>query len=236
MKSRLSLVGGCSVLFAALAAPVSAATITYSNTVGSSIGLDPTDGCGGGVVGCFSFSAGNSIQITSGTASGFTGGIGGQFGVGAISAFGGVETTGVNGIGVLTIFDGSTVLTADLTWVDIATYGVAGSLNAFGSANLSHISYGGTNGDLVALANSGAGTQTATFQFASPTSLTNLFTTSTAVSRTSFSGSISTVPVPAAIWLLGSALLGLAGAARHTLNDTEISMSTAPSGASRFST
>ena len=220
MKSIFSLAGVCTVLFAALAAPVSAATITYANTVGSSIGLDPTDGCGGGVVGCFSFSSGNSIQITSGTASGFTGGISGQFGVGAInsaiSSLGLTESAGVNGNGVLTIFDGSAVLTADLTWVNIATFGIAGSLNAFGSANLRHISYSGTNGDLVALANTGAGTQTATFQFTSPTSLTNLFTTSTSVASTSFSGSISTVPVPAAVWLLGPALLGLAGAARRS--------------------
>jgi len=222
MKSIFSLAGVCTVLFAALAAPVSAATINYANTVDSSIWLDPYDRCGGGlgVVGCFSFSPGNSIQITSGTASGFTGGISGQFGVGAINSainsLGVTESAGVNGNGVLTIFDGSAVLTADLTWVNIATFGIAGSLNALGSANLRHISYSGMNGDLVALANTGAGTQTATFQFTSPTSLTNLFTTSTSVASTSFSGSISTVPVPAAVWLLGSALLGLAGAARRS--------------------
>ena len=194
----------------------SAATIDYSNTSGSSVNLDPTDGCGGiGTVGCFSFSTGNSIQITSGTALGFSGGISGIFGVGAITTGGILETANVSGTGSLNIFDGSQTLTADLIWIDIASLNVAGVLNTLGSANLTNVVYAGVNGDLLALSNAGAGTNTATFQFTSPTSLTNLFTTATATTSTSFSGSITPVPVPAAVWLFGSGLLGLVGIARR---------------------
>ncbi len=206
----------CACALAVFVTPATAVTINYSNTSGSSVDLDPTDGCGGiGSIGCFSFSAGNSIQITSGTASGFTGGISGIFGVGTITPSGPVESANASGTGNLSIFDGSQLLTADLNWIDIATFGTAGILNTTGSANLTNIVYAGTNGDLLALSNVGTGIQTATFQFTSPTSLTNLFTTATATTSTSFSGSITPVPIPAAVWLFGSGLIGLVGVARR---------------------
>jgi hypothetical protein len=208
----------CGSLFFSILAPVSAATIDYSNTADSSVDLDPTDGCGGGVVGCFSFSSGNSLVITSGSASGFHGGISNTFGVGTITSTttpqGPLETASVSGTGLLTIFDGSFTLTADLNWIDIATFGTAGSLNTLGTGNLSNIVYSGSNIDLLALANAGSGIQTATFQFSTPTSLTDLFTTSSSTTSTSFSGSISTVPIPASVWLFGSGILGLAGVRR----------------------
>jgi hypothetical protein len=204
----------CACTFAALALPTTAATMNYSSTPGSTVNLNPTDGCGGGIVGCFSFTTGNNIQITSGTALGFNGGITGTFGVGAITPSGSVESANVTGTGLLSIFDGSQTLTADLTWIDIATFGTAGNLNTVGSANLSNIVYGGVNADLLALASVGTGINTASFQLTSPTSLTNLFTTSTTVTSTSFSGSITAVPVPAAIWLFGSGLLGIIGIGR----------------------
>ena len=215
MKTITLLATICAGIIVSYAAPAAAVTIDYSNTSGSSVNLDPTDGCGGsGTVGCFSFSPGNSIQITSGTANGFAGGISGTFGVGTITSAGSVETAMVSGTGVLSIFDGVFTLTADLDWVDIATFGTAGNFNSTGTANLSNIVYGGTNGDLAALLNAGSGVNTATFQFTTPTSLTELFTTNTAVTSTSFSGSITptVVPVPAAVWLFGSGLLGLIGA------------------------
>ena len=213
-----SLLSGaiCACAITAFTMPAAAVTIDYSNTSGSSINLDPTDNCGGsGTVGCFSFSSGNNIVITSGTASGFSGGISGLFGVGAITTSGLQETANVNGTGSLSIFDGGQILTADLSWVDIASFATAGVLNTLGTANLSNIVYGGSNGDLVALFNAGTGTQTATFQFTSPTSLTDLFTTSTTVTSTSFSGSIASIPIPATVWLFGSGLLGLVGMARR---------------------
>lgn len=214
---RLALLGAvCACALTAFATSVTAVTIDYSNTDGSSINLDPTDNCGvSGSIGCFSFSSGNSIQITSGTAGGFNGGITGAFGVGLINSSGPLESANVSGTGVLSIFDGFETLSADLNWIDIATFGTAGSLNTTGSANLTNISYVGTNGDLLALANAGDGINTASFQFTSPTSLTDLFTTRTSVTSTSFSGSITPVPIPAAIWLFGSGLLGMIGIARR---------------------
>ena len=206
----------CACALSVFVTPAMAVTINYSNTSGSSINLDPTDDCGvSGSIGCFSFSAGNSIQITSGSALGFSGGITGTYGVGAITSSGSLETANIIGTGMLNIFDGSKTLTADLNWIDIATFGTAGSLNTTGAANLSNIVYSGVNVDLVALASLGGGTSTASFQFTSPTTLTDLFTTSTTVTSTSFSGSITAVPVPAAIWLFGSGLLGLVGVARR---------------------
>lgn len=208
----------CGGLLFSVLAPVSAATIDYSNTTGSSVNLDPTDGCGGGAVGCFYFTSGNNLEVTSGTASGLLGSVSGNFGVETITTTttpqGPLETAAVSGTGNLNIFDGSFTLTADLNWVDIATFGTAGSLNTLGTANLSNILYSGSNIDLLALANAGSGTQTATFQFSSPTSLTDLFTNSLSITSTSFSGSISAVPVPASIWLFGTGVLGLAGFTR----------------------
>jgi hypothetical protein len=212
----------CGGLFLPLAAPASAATIDYSNTVNSSVNLDPTDGCGGGVVGCFSFTSGNNMIITSGSAAGFLGSVSGLFGVGSITTTstpqGPLETANVNSTGgQLSIFDGFFTLRADLSWVDIASFGTAGSLNTLGTANLSNIVYSGSDIDLLALASGGSGVQTATFQFPSPTSLTELFTNRSSITSTSFSGSISPVPIPAAVWLFGSGLLGVLGLARKKI-------------------
>jgi hypothetical protein len=126
-----------------------------------------------------------------------------------------VQTASVNGTGTLTIIDGSFTLTADLVWVDIFSIGTAGGANINGTANLSNIAYGGSNADLLALFNGGSGIQTMTYQFTTPQSLTQLFTTSSSVTSTSFSGNITPVPVPAAVWLFGSGLLGLVGIARR---------------------
>ena len=208
----------CACALLVLASPVTAATINYSSTANSQVDLDPTDNCGGaGTVGCFDFSPGTNLEISSGTAIGLAGSITGTFGVGTITP-GFLESANVTGTGTLTILDGLTPLTANLDWLNINTVGVAGILNISGNVNLTSITYGGTDADLLALANAGSGIQTATFQFTSPQSLTDLFETSSTVSSTSFSGSISAVPVPAAIWLFGSGLLGLVGIARRKLS------------------
>jgi len=209
-------------LMALFAAPVAAVTIDYSSISSppSYVLFDPADngsgGCAGaGTVGCFSFNPITNIEIDSGTAAGSSGAIGGTFGVGAISDFGAYQTAAVSGAGTLSITDATGVLNADLVWLDIATLGIGGIVNTQGIANLSNISYTGTNADLVALGNAPAGIQTATFQFTGVTSLTQLFTTNTGTTQTSFSGSITAVPVPAAVWLFGSGLLGMVGVARR---------------------
>lgn len=188
----------------------------YANSTGSTINFDPSNGCAtGGTVGCFSFSSvSNNMNITSGTANGLSGAINGSFGVGAISTAGGVETAAVTSTnGMLTINDSGNTFTADLEWVDTLTVAIIGGLNLSGAANLSNIAYSGSNGDLVALA--AGGIQTLSFQFASLTSLTELFETNSSVTSTSFSGSIQAVPLPAAAWLFGSALLGFVGISRR---------------------
>jgi hypothetical protein len=76
----------------------------------------------------------------------------------------------------------------------------------------------GSNPDLVSLACAGSGVNTAVFQFSSPVTLTQLFETNSSTTSTSFSGSIvdiTPVPVPAAVWLFGSGVLGLVGVVRR---------------------
>lgn len=205
-----------------------AATIDYSNTTSSTINFNPLDDCGtAGSVGCFDFTPNSSssgtttsLQITSGSASGSLGTIDGVFGVGAITSTatpaGPVETAAVSGTGTLTIIDsGSNALTADLDWIDVFSIGALGGANVQASANLSSISYSGSDTDLLALFNGGSGAQTLTYQFGTGTSLTDLFENSSTTTSTSFSGSINAVPVPAAIWLFGSGLIGLVGMSRR---------------------
>ena len=101
-----------------------------------------------------------------------------------------------------------------LTWIGsiFFSFGTSGGANFTGEANLSNIVYGGSNPDLLALFNGGSGVQTLTYQFGASKSLTDLFTDG---ESTSFSGNITPVPVPAAVWLFGSGLLGLVGIARR---------------------
>lgn len=205
----------CAFAFALFSINANAVIIDYSSSAGSAVNFNPLDSCGG-VVGCIDFSPASNITITSGTASGFSGQISGTFGVGSITTLvPGVETASVSGLGTLSIDDGSHSLTATLNWVDIFTAGVGGLINWNGAVNLSGIAYSGSNTDLLALAAAGVGTQTASFSFTLPVSLTQLFESNTVTTATSFSGSISAVPIPAAAWLFGSAMLGFAAVARR---------------------
>jgi len=228
-SSLLGFMGACA--FAVFVTPAIAVTLDYSNISGSELVFNPLDDCGGiGTVGCFEFlpwlpppsTNPPNLQITSsttGSASGLFGTISGTFGVGPITGTGfipTVETATVSGTGTLTIYDGpNPVLTAVLTLENIFTFQAGGGINFAGATNLSSIAYGGTNADLLALANAngGNGLQTVSFQFDVPTSLHDLFD-GTEETPTSFSGSISAVPIPAAVWLFGSGLLGLLGISR----------------------
>lgn len=222
MKSRVLGVF-CAFVTTLCVTPAIAITVDYSNTPGSEISFDNTDNCVSfGDVGCFNFvPIANNINITSGTATGSIGTIAGTFGVGTITPLlGGLETAPVNGTGNLTISDGTGgILAADLAWVDIFTFGVVGGINVGGSVNLSAITYtpgSSSDPDLQALANAGSGIQTTSFQFPISTSLTDLFSGNNGTTtNTSFSGSITAVPIPAAVWLFGSGLLGLVGIARR---------------------
>ncbi len=196
-----------------------ALTLTLSSTSTPSgtgeVEFDPTDPAGGGT-GSFSFipsGLANFAVDTSdgvGDSVGLQGSISGVFDIGIISnPITGVETAPVSGLGTLSISDGvSEFFTADVTFENLATIGTGGVIHTTGTANLTSLMYTGGNADLTALAAAPAGTQTVTFQFAFPTSITEL-TSGSSKTTTNFSSTISTVPIPAAAWLFGSALFGI---------------------------
>jgi hypothetical protein len=177
--------------------------IGYANTVGSTVSFD---GSGNFTVGTF--------DITSGSASGLLGNVSGGFSIGTITPIGfGASFATVSGTGLLTITDGSHVLTGNLSWVDIVQMGTIDGLNMQGTVNLTGITYDGSNADLMALAAAGSATDTLSFQFTSGVTLSSLATTA---QSSSFSGSISAVPDGGAtVALLGFGLVGIEGLRRR---------------------
>jgi hypothetical protein len=154
----------------------------------------------------------NITSVTSGTdpdTQGLLGNISGTFTIGAITTVGSLQTAPVTGTGTFSIKDElANTFSATLTWVDIYTMGAGGGLNSGGTVNLSSVSYAGVNTDLLAYIYGGI--STLTFQFIPGKSLTQLTTDGT-INSTSFSGSLAPVPVPGALGLLGSGLIGLVG-------------------------
>jgi len=171
-----------------------------------------------GATDTFSFTqpAGGNFLITNVTGGtdpqtlGLTGNISGTFTIGAITTVGPLQTAPVTGTGLFTIKDEANVtFTASLAWVDISTFFGAGGINSGGVANLMPVSYGGANTDLLAFFNNG-GTTNLTFNFSPGKTLTNL-TTGVATNSTTFSGSASAVPVPGALGLMATGLIGVVG-------------------------
>lgn len=206
-------VAGMSAAHALSVTPIQLDTtsVTDGNVV-----FDPTDV--GSFSGSFSFSTNTSgfnvevVQSTGvGDSIGLDGTLSGTFFIGPVS--GGTSafnTADVDGTGMMTIGDTvSGILTAKVTFDAIATFGSGGVIQ--GSGNMYDFSYsagtGGTNSDLSTLAAFPSASQTVTFQFKSPTSLTEL--TTVGGTSQSFSSTISAVPIPAAAWLFGSALAGI---------------------------
>jgi hypothetical protein len=159
------------------------AAINYSNTANCYIYFDGT--------GRFTFTPGvNNLVVTSGTASGLFGQLSGTYTVGAITTSGSVSSAPVTGSGTLTIYDGANTFRATVAWVDIQQVGTGGSLNVSGAANLTGVTYAGTNPDLRALASAGSGSNVLSFHFSPGISLSGL-TNSSSSCQTSFSGSFS---------------------------------------------
>ena len=119
-----------------------------------------------------------------------------------------LERAPVTGTGMLTIFDADRIpLTATVNWGSIYTFYASGALNTEGLLNMTVIAYSGENPDLKALKSAGQAVNTVTFQFAPSKSLTALTTELT--NSTSYSTTITFVPAPATVLLLGSGLVGL---------------------------
>lgn len=180
---------------------IKAVSFDYSNTVNSFISF----------AGDSTFTLGlDSFRVTTGTASGFEGDITGTFTIGTITTIGPLSMAPVTGTGTLVIDDPSGFnLTATLTWFDMQQIGTGGSLNIGGAVNLTGITYGGSNADLLALAAAGSGIDVLSFQFNPTVSLSGL---RSSANSTSFSGTIATATVPdggSTIGLLGFALFGI---------------------------
>jgi hypothetical protein len=119
--------------------------------------------------------------------------------------------------GVLSINDGSGFnLTGNVNWVEISTHNFAGGINSKLVVNVTGLSYGGSNPDLMALGQAGTGQLDLTFQFAPGRSLADL-TEGVGPYNTSFSGSLTVVPEPTstACLLLGLGALTVARIVRQ---------------------
>lgn len=153
-----------------------------------------------------------------GTSLGLKGKIDGTF---TISPFDSMYGTVTGSGGSLSIYDGANWLMADLDWTDIFVLGGLGGANVSGALNLTSIVYGGSDLDLLALKNAGAGIAVVSLQFADDSiDLSALVADGTTHSGTiSFSNTIyaDTASVPEAgstLALLGMALLGIEGLRR----------------------
>ncbi|MGH7996192.1 MAG: hypothetical protein ACREFX_07565 [Opitutaceae bacterium] len=193
----LALAAGLAVGNQALASPV---TISYSSTAGSDITFT-----GGGN---FNFTpvSGSNFQLNDGSDD--LGLITGAYKIGTISGNSApvTDTTA----GMISITDGSGVtLTADVSWVSITQNGASSALNEDGLANLTNISYSGSQADLIALAAGGNGSDVLNFTFNPSESLSKM---AAGGLSTSFSGSLSSVPDSGATAMLiglGVAALGI---------------------------
>lgn len=181
----------------------SQSTITFTNgPQGNSFGIRTVDGSPGG------------------SPAGLFGTISGSFSysVAGITTIGAVQTAALTGTGVMSIGPaGGPTLTATISGIDVFSLGSVGGLNGLNSLiNLSNVSYSGSNVALLQLKNevaAGGGIVTISYQFAKPTSLTDLAAAGCPTSTT-YSGTVSTVstvPEPGTMGMAfsGIALLGL---------------------------
>src|SRR5438477_2226888 len=138
-----------------------AITIDYSSTVNSSIHFDGANH--------FDFlPAANSFHVDSGTAAGLLGDMAGSYSIGDITTFFGVSLAPVTGAGTLVIHDGAFDLSGNLVWSTIVQLGSGDFLNVSATVNLTGITYGGVNPDLLALVTAGSGMDVLSFQFVPP--------------------------------------------------------------------
>ena len=150
----------------------------------------------------------SSGRTGSNSAVGLLGNLGGTFTIGAISS--GVAT--VTGSGPLSITDGANLFAGSVQWLQLHQTATSGNLNLSGVVNVTGITYGGSNQDLMELAAPGSASAVLSFSFASPGySLAQLASTTV---TTSYNGDLHTsrsVPDGGATLLILGAALGLCG-------------------------
>jgi hypothetical protein len=215
MRKLIAVVLGLSLFL--LAGTSFASTLNFNSVVNSRISFT-------GSGDTFTFSSGMGgyhFQITSADSAndtdtvGLFGHITGTFKIGQITTiatpFGQAQGAPVSGSGTFDIKDEAGVLfSSQIAWNDIGTLGPTGGLNGQQVVNITNISYSGLNSDLLLLKNDGLVTSVLTFQFLPARNLSAL-TTDGRTYSTSFSGSLMAAPIPGALLLLGSGLIGLAG-------------------------
>lgn len=155
----------------------------------------------------------SSGRTGSNSAVGLLGNLGGTFTLGAISS----GVAAVTGSGPLTITDGANLFAGNVQWLQIHQAATSGNLNLSGVVNVTGITYGGSNQDLMELAAPGSASAVLSFSFASPGySLTQLASTPV---TTSYNGDLHpsrSVPEGGSTLLILGAVLGQAGLAlRH---------------------
>jgi len=152
----------------------------------------------------------NDPSYTSGSAVGLQGDLDGTFTIGTISTDGTTESAPVSGLGTFSIVDSlGFVLTADLSWVSISSNGSTAGTNLSGDVNLANFQYAGSNPDLVTVAGHKGGVISSSFQFWSPTSLTDLTADNYQANISQWSASVATAPEPGTLFLAGLGLAGL---------------------------
>jgi hypothetical protein len=141
---------------------------------------------------------------------GLDGTISGAFTIGAITTTGPYQSASVSGSGTLSIDDGlGNLFTATISWSGITTFstpfGGFGAINPSALANLTGISYGGTNSDLLAIAAHEAAAIGVVFDLPGGMGLDDLTTDGTTTS-VGFDGNVFATPEPVSFALFGAGL------------------------------
>lgn len=190
-------------------------TLNFSSIEGASINFNGTsDTFSFPSTGTRDFQIDDSAPANS-SAIGYLGTIEGTFTIGAITQSGLIEEAPVTGSGTFEIYDSDNKpLKGTITWASIFSYKKSGGIDpeydidgeAF--ANLTSVTYAGNDPDLKQFL--AGGTVNATYQFSGSgfKSLSYLTTDGVEIT-TSYSGSLSAVPLPGALVLLGMAVVRL---------------------------
>ncbi len=141
---------------------------------------------------------------------GLDGTITGAFTIGAITTSGPSQSASVSGSGTLSIDDGlGNFFTATVAWSSITTlstpFGGFGAINPSALLNLTGLSYGGSNPDLLAIVAHGGGSIGIVFDLPGGVDLDDLTNDGTTTS-VGFQGNVLSTPEPMSFALFGAGL------------------------------